>query len=423
MRRPLAQLVHAAALFTMLVAAAGLAAQASASPGGAIDQLRDWLAMPAAARPDLASQSFATMPLTRDEADEATRQWWENHAAQVRTSRQTEWAGKSITIGDRTMKFEVRTFGDKPASGRSLFISMHGGGNAAARVNDSQWRNQIDLYKPAEGLYIAPRAPTNSWNLWHEGPMDALLDRLIEDSVVFGGVNPDRVYLMGYSAGGDGVYQLGPRMADRWAAAAMMAGHPNDASPLNLRNVPFAIHVGEKDSGFGRNDIARKWGDQLDSLRKDDPEGYEHVVELHAGRGHWMNLEDATALPWMAGHTRNPWPRRVVWRQSGGQSRLYWLAAPLEQRKAGAMVVASIKGQEIVIERAEGVTSLEILLSDRILDMDQPIKVTSAGRTLFEGRASRTARAIAASLDRRPDTHMCYSAVVALRLGPPAPDK
>ena len=47
-------------------------------------------------------------------------------------------------------------------------------------------------------------------------------------------VDPNKVYLMGYSAGGDGVYQLAPRMADRFAAAAMMAGHPNETSPLGL---------------------------------------------------------------------------------------------------------------------------------------------------------------------------------------------
>ena len=38
-------------------------------------------------------------------------------------------------------------------------------------------------------------------------------DRLIENLVVFEGVDPNRVYLLGYSAGGDGVYQLAPRMA------------------------------------------------------------------------------------------------------------------------------------------------------------------------------------------------------------------
>jgi poly(3-hydroxybutyrate) depolymerase len=47
---------------------------------------------------------------------------------------------------------------------------------------------------------------------------------------LFRGVNPDKVYLLGYPAGGDGVWQLAPRMADRFAAAAMMAGHPNGAS-------------------------------------------------------------------------------------------------------------------------------------------------------------------------------------------------
>ncbi|MEM7298333.1 MAG: hypothetical protein AAF391_08720 [Bacteroidota bacterium] len=53
---------------------------------------------------------------------------------------------------------------------------------------------------------------------------------------------------MGYSAGGDGVYQLAPRMADSLAAAAMMAGHPNDASPLGLRNIGFTLHMGGKDA-------------------------------------------------------------------------------------------------------------------------------------------------------------------------------
>ena len=41
-------------------------------------------------------------------------------------------------------------------------------------------------------------------------------------AIVFEDVDPNRVYLLGYSAGGDGVYQLAPRMADRFAAASMM---------------------------------------------------------------------------------------------------------------------------------------------------------------------------------------------------------
>ncbi len=118
---------------------------------------------------------------------------------------------------------------------------------------------------------MAPRAPTDTWNLWHERHIDRMFGRLIEDLIVLEQVDPDRVYVMGYSAGGDGVYQLAPRMADRWAAAGMMGGHPNDASPLGLRNVAFALQVGAKDSAYHRNQVAKEWAAKLDQLQRDDP--------------------------------------------------------------------------------------------------------------------------------------------------------
>ena len=42
------------------------------------------------------------------------------------------------------------------------------------RVNDQQWENQKKLYTLDEGIYLAPRAPTNTWNLWHEAHIDRL---------------------------------------------------------------------------------------------------------------------------------------------------------------------------------------------------------------------------------------------------------
>jgi len=90
---------------------------------------------------------------------------------------------------------------------------------------------------------------------------------------------------MGYSAGGDGVYQLAPRMADYFSAAAMMAGHPNETSPLGLRNIGFTIHMGALDSDYHRNEVARHWSVLLDSLQTNDPGGYKHIVQLHEGPG------------------------------------------------------------------------------------------------------------------------------------------
>ena len=109
-------------------------------------------------------------------------------------------------------------------------------------------------------------APTDTWDLWHRSGIDVFYDRLIEDMSVFEDVDPDRVYLLGYSAGGDGVYEVAPRMADRFAAAAMMAGHLNETFPLGLRNLPFAIQVGAKDGGYNRNAVAR--GRRLEAGRR-----------------------------------------------------------------------------------------------------------------------------------------------------------
>ncbi len=318
--------------------------------------------------------------------------------------RKAELDAKVIKAGDNEMKYLEKVFGNAKEGERSLWISMHGGGGAPPRVNDQQWQNQIRLYAPPEGIVIAPRAPTNTWNLWHEGHIDDLFQRLIEDMVALRGVNPNKIYLMGYSAGGDGVYQLAPRMADRFAAASMMAGHPNDASPLGLRNLPFMIFMGGKDAAYKRNEIAAVWGKKLEKLRADDREGYLHKVTIYPEFGHWMNGRDREALPWMAKHARNPWPKKVVWRQSNRvHDRFYWLAVPKEQAKGGHLIEAEVKGQKIEV-KAEGVKELTLRLSDELLSLDQEVIVTVNGVEKFRGKVERTIEATWNSFQDRFDS-------------------
>jgi predicted esterase len=289
---------------------------------------------------------------------------------------------------------------------------MHGGGGAPPRVNTQQWENQKKLYQVEEGVYLAPRAPTDTWDLWHQSHIDRFFDRLIENLIVFEDVNPNRVFLMGYSAGGDGVYQLAPRLADRFAAASMMAGHPNETSPLGLRNLPFTLHMGEKDSAYNRNKIAAEWKDKLAELRTSDPNGYEHFVKIHEGKGHWMDKQDAEALPWMAKFERNTTPTKIVWKQDDVKvSRFYWLGVDPAEVRDRALIVASRDGQTIDLQSTEA-DRIRILLNDTLIDFDKPVKVTSGGKTLFEGRIERTIAAISKSLQERFDGKFVYSAEI-----------
>ncbi len=362
-----------------------------------------------------ASSVFADPALTKEQAKQLADQLWADHVTKVKAEHATLLTDDAITVNGVTMKFKHKFVGEKPKDGWDLWINMHGGGGAPPEVNDQQWDNQIKLYSPDHSLVISPRAPTDSWNMWHQAPIDDLYDALISDLVALGEVNPNRVYLIGYSAGGDGVYQLAPRMADRLAGAGMMAGHPNETSPLGLRNIGFALHVGALDDAYNRNGIAAQWKQMLADLHRADPDGYKNQVQLHEGRAHWMNHEENSALPFLQSFTRDPLPKKVVWKQDDvTHDRFYWLSVPKEEAKQGTLIIARREGQTIDIDAAEGVSTVTILLNDDMADLDQSICVRVGGVAKFYNRVTRSAELIRQSFGGRGDRSLVFCASITL---------
>lgn len=380
-----------------------------------IDELKKWLKSDN--RSAIDEQSWAKTPISKQQAKAAKELLWADYVEQIKRDRKDEWDNKVIKLDELEMKFEFKTFGEPNETGRSLFISMHGGGGAPARVNEQQWRNQIGLYEPDEGVYLAPRAPTDTWNLWHQPHIDKFFERIIQNAVVFEGVDPNRVYIMGYSAGGDGAYQLAPRMADRLAAAAMMAGHPNGVSPLSLRNIGFTLHMGENDSAYKRNKIAAEWKTKLADLQTADPEGYQHEVVIHKGKGHWMERDDAVAVRWMAKFTRNALPKKIVWRQTGvTYQQFYWLAVDDQNKIRGSHLVVTLDDQKLSVEKAEKIKQVTVLLSDEMLDMDQPIVVSVAGKDQDAIKAERNIGMLFRTLQERGDANLMFSAEIMVNV-------
>ncbi len=363
--------------------------------------------------PALLEQPFATTPLKRAEAAEAAEILAREHERMIRATRAQEHADKKLVIDGLEMKYDYTVFGDdKPTS---LVISMHGGGGAPTRVNERQWENQKKLYKLESGIYLAPRAPTDTWNLWHQPHIDTFFTRLIENMIAFEGVDSDRVYITGYSAGGDGVFQLAPRMADQLAAAAMMAGHPNETRPDGLRNLPFTLHMGEQDAAYNRNEKASEWKKLLGNLQQADPAGYQHWVEIHAGKGHWMGGEDAAGVEWMFQFTRKLIPEKVVWLQDDVlHPRFYWLAVRDAQAAPRQRVVASRQGNTFTIEHCD-TPEITFLLRDDMLDLAQPITVIQDGREIFTGQAQRTIADLVRTLVDRGDPKAMFSASLSVR--------
>jgi len=334
----------------------------------------------------------------------------------VRTAMKEAYDSRTVTLDSLTMRLHWQVFGEKPADGRSLYISLHGGGGAPPELNDSQWRNQWRLYTPDEGVYLCPRPPFNTWDLHFRPECDRLYEEVIHMMVAFLDVNPDKVYVMGYSAGGDGVWRLAPRMADHWAAASMMAGHPGDVSLLNLRNLPFMVWCGEQDAAYNRNNECKTRIIQLDSLHHDDLDGYIHEGHIVAGKGHWMDRTDTLAIEWMAQHRRNPYPDRVIWQQADvPKQHFYFLSCPAEEMQKGKTVRIHRNGNDFFIDKCD-YSSITIGLDPQHINLHKHINIFYQGKRIFHAKAKPSINTMQHTLNQRQDFAFTYPTVITVNL-------
>ena len=204
--------------------------------------------------------------------------------------RIAEDENRAISFGGVTMKYGMKIVGEPDENGLyPLYIALHGGGSdETGKINDDQWRQMASYYlgEVKSGVYVNPRAVRDTWDCHSNPESFPLYDRLIENMILFQNVDPNRVYLLGFSAGGDGVYQITPRMTDRLAAANMSAGHPNGINLENLYNMPLQLQVGINDVSYDRNRMTAQYDSLLNKLQNKYGGGYLHRTNIHVDRAH-----------------------------------------------------------------------------------------------------------------------------------------
>lgn len=363
-----------------------------------------------------ARNAISDKPLSRTEAEKAKAEVCQDFLASIGPETKKILKEHAVHVGDRTMRLHWSTFGEAPSDGRALWISLHGGGGVEYREdNIQQWTNQWRLYQPKEGIYLCPLSPVDAWNMWCQADADEFYHKIVLMAVAQLGVNPDKVYILGYSAGGDGVWRMGPRMADNWAAASMMAGHPGDVRLENLRNTPFMVWCGAKDAAYQRNTLDEARLLELDSLQREDPEGYIHGGQIVPGMGHWMMRADTAAISWMEQYQRNPYPKKIIWEQEEVlRPSFYWVSAPQKELARYKQVRLHVEGNTIVLDRCD-YSSVTLWLNDELVDLDKNVKVVCKGRTLFNGKLPRTRQNLLRSITDREDTSYAFPACVTVK--------
>lgn len=349
---------------------------------------------------------------TKEDLKKARASAWDEYvtAAKADSVRKTEVQECVMHFQDVQMKYGIQVIGEPLENGYPLYIALHGGGfGETPDLNNQQWEHMHIYYRDEvkNGVYINPRGVRDTWDTHGNPESYPLYDRLIENMILYYNVDPNRVYILGFSAGGDGVYLVSPRMADRFAATNMSAGHHNGTSVTNLYNTPIQLQVGMNDTAYNRHLVTVEYGEHLDHLQKEYDGGYEHNVFVHVDKPHnfkdWSNedqcvvadnvkwhdtgeyttkMADTNAIHFLNRYTRNPLPAKVVWDLGNrGWERsvdsFYWLTAPMTTNEGILVAYYNREDNSITIEKDTTNGDFSILVNEDMLDVFQPIKIHS----------------------------------------------
>lgn len=354
-----------------------------------------------------------------DENETAVRHaaWDAYRSAPIHSQLKTDFDAKQVRFEKHLSPYTVKTVGTRPTNGWALFIAMHGGGNAPQELNDSQWRHMQIYYKdhPEAGgyLYVALRAPNNTWNGFYDTYVYPLIGNLTRQFRLYGDIDPNKVFIMGYSHGGYGAYAIGPKMPDNFAAihASAAAASDGETTPKTLRNTIFTAMVGEKDTAYGRYERNQKFAAAVEKLRGDRKDIYPVRVDIIAGNGH-TGLPDRDIIKQMYPAVRNPVPTELSWLQTDKVIRdFFWLRSEAPGKKRE--IEAVCRDNRITVTTSTNVTSATVLLDSRLVDLDKPV-ITEVNGAKATHKLQPSLRVLVETLLRRGDPELAFTAKIEL---------
>ncbi len=325
-----------------------------------------------------------------------------------------------VRFQTHTSPYTIKEVGKRPKNGWPLFIAMHGGGGAPAKVNDSQWRHMQIYYKDQTEvggyLYLALRAPNNTWNGFYDDYVYPLIENLIAQMVIHGDVDPNKVFIMGYSHGGYGAFAIGPKIPDRFAAVHASAAAPTDGqtSAKTLRNTRFTFMVGEKDTAYGRRSRCETFAEQIKQLKKRYPDDYPVEFMFKPGFGHG-GLPDRDMIGQMYSAIRNPAPNHLTWEQTDSVvKQFYWISASQPER--GHEIDAAISNNQITVTTNQP-GEFTIWLNRDLVDASKPVTVIVDGHPRKPATYQSDIEVLCQSIRQNRDINLAYDFKIVIKPG------
>ncbi len=326
-----------------------------------------------------------------------------------------------------------------PRSG--LILGLHGGGEGQGDKGEAKgtWTMKGCLGVYPQGIRLVD-------DTWNTVQGEAFCLTLVERAKVVDEIDPDRVYVAGFSMGGTGSMYLACRHPDLFAGAIPAHGVIM-ASPKikvkraeevgqiqygllpNLRNLAVYFYTGSDDDHCEPGTFLYAWN-AIQGYRKDDPEGYGEIrfQEFPGVRHTYPPGEPHAGIEWISKQRRNPLPEKLVWEYATDPFPLpdaedpiarpqkqwfYWLRSV---RPADAtFVTARRAGNEIDVDVSSGAPEdFVVYLNPKMIDVEKDVVVRANGKEVYRGRPVPDLATVLESLDAKLDRSLVFDRKVPL---------
>jgi len=251
------------------------------------------------------------------------------------------------------------------------------------------WPLLVVLHGLGDGPIVVPSidsmvqiGPFGRGDMWYHGIGEQDIFECIELVRRIFNINPDRVYLAGFSMGGAGAFDLGLKYPDTWAACVPVCGSMGNLDLVaNGRNLPFWINTGSEDRVVPAKYSKRAYEKAIEL-------GFKHwKYTEYKGMGHSFWVDWGQIEKWLLSQKKNNSPSTVSF-TSEKCAKAYWSEITEKYNcKQLARIDVETASQTIKI-KISNIADYTLYLKDAPISLTKEITIIENSKEIFKGHIS-----------------------------------
>lgn len=256
-------------------------------------------------------------------------------------------------------------------------------------LSEKKWPLLVTLHGLGDGPIIASEinsmvqvGPYGRGDTGYKGLGEKDVFECIEFAQKILSIDPNRIYLCGFSMGGQGTFRLGLKYPDMWAACVPVCGKIGSKEAYlieNGNNLSFWIHAGSIDEVIFAESVKAIY-EVAAKL------GYNHwKYSEHENMGHSFDIDWTNVEKWMLRQTKKAKPSHVIF-NSEVPGKSYWLEIISKKNEdEKARIEAEIVEQKIIL-KTKNISDYQINFNFAPITSSQDVTIIENGETIFNGK-------------------------------------